>query len=140
MEPPNVNVASQHPQWIEAMDSEYASLLKKHTWSLVPLPASKNVVSCKWVYKIKRGSGTAIAKYKARLVAKWFLQQYRLDYKETFSHVVKLATVRIVDAHFRQKGPMAEEVQQYEKCGERKQQNKDRWAKMVGIMVHRPTK
>jgi len=119
-EPPNFNVASQDPQWIEAMDSKYASLLKQHTWSLVPLPACKNVVSCKWVYKIKSSSNGVIARYKARLVAKGFLQQYGLDYKETFSPVVKPATVRIVDAHFWQKGPIVEEAQQYEKGGERK--------------------
>ena len=48
-----------------------------------------------------------------------------------------------VDAHFWQKGPMVEKAQQYERDGERKQQSKDHWAKMagiVGIMVHRPTK
>ena len=43
------------------------------TLSLVPHPAGKNVVSCKWVYKIKRDSDGAIARYKARLVAKGFL-------------------------------------------------------------------
>ena len=41
---------------------------------------------------------------------------------------------------FWQKSPMAKETQQYEKGRERKQQNKDHWAKMAGIMVHRPTK
>ena len=52
------------------MDSEYNYLLKQNTWSLVPLPSDKNVVHCKWVYKIKRGSDGSIARYKARLVAK----------------------------------------------------------------------
>ena len=35
---------------------------------------------------------------------------------------------------------MAEKAQQYERKGERKQQSKDHWARMAGIMVHRPTK
>ena len=54
------------------------------------------MVGCKWVFKIKRDSNGNIAKYNARLVAKGYLQQYGLDYAETFSPVVKLATVRIV--------------------------------------------
>ena len=54
------------------------------------------MVGCKWVFKIKRDSNGNIAKYKARLVAKGYLQQYGLDYAETFSPIVKLATVRIV--------------------------------------------
>ena len=78
------------------MDSEYNSLLKKKTWSLVPLPSSKKVVHCKWAYKIKRGSDGSIARNKVRLVVKGFLQQYGLDYEETFSLVVKPATVRII--------------------------------------------
>ena len=78
------------------MDSKFHSLQKQHTWSLVPLPFGKNVVHYKWVYKIKRGSDGAVARYKAQLVAKGFLQQYGLDYGETFSPIVKLATVRII--------------------------------------------
>ena len=35
---------------------------------------------------------------------------------------------------------MAEKAQQYERDGERKQQSKDYWAKMAGIMVYKPTK
>ena len=44
-----------------------------------------------------------------------------------------------VDAHFWLKGPMAEEAQQYEKDEERKQQSKDHSARMIGMMVHKPT-
>ena len=63
---------------------------------MVPLPSSKNVVGCKWVYKLKTHSDGIIARYKARLVAKGFHQQHGIDFNETFSPVIKPPTVRLV--------------------------------------------
>ena len=54
------------------MDSKFTSLQQQHTWSLVSLPPDKNVVGCKWVYKVKRNRGGSIARFKARLVAKGY--------------------------------------------------------------------
>jgi hypothetical protein len=38
----------------------------------------------------------SLDRYKATLVAKGFKQKYDIDYDDTFSPVIKLATIRIV--------------------------------------------
>uniref|UniRef100_A0A2N9FWE2 Integrase catalytic domain-containing protein n=1 Tax=Fagus sylvatica TaxID=28930 RepID=A0A2N9FWE2_FAGSY len=95
-EPPSYTVASKHSKWCTAMDEEFQALQQQATWTLVPLPDSKNVVGCKWVYKLKHHSDGSIARYKARLVAKGFHQQYGVDFEETFSPVIKPPTVRLI--------------------------------------------
>jgi hypothetical protein len=95
-EPPTYLTASKYPQWCTAMDEEFSALQRQHTWSLVPLPPGKNIVGCKWVFKLKRNSDGTISRYKARLVAKGFHQQYGIDFAETFSPVVKPPTVRLI--------------------------------------------
>lgn len=78
------------------MDSEYAALVKNKTWHLVPPQRGKNIIGCKWVYKIKSKADGTLDRYKARLVAKGFKQRYDIDYEDTFSPVVKAATIRVI--------------------------------------------
>jgi hypothetical protein len=85
-----------YSDWNHAMDLEYNALIKNSTWHLVPPMKGRNVVGCKWVYKVKRKQDGNLDRYKARLVAKCFKQCYGIDYDDIFSLVVKIATIRTI--------------------------------------------
>ena len=58
------------------------------------LPPGKSMVGCKWIYKIKTCSDRSIERYKVRLVAKGFTQEYGIDYEETFAPVARISSIR----------------------------------------------
>jgi histone deacetylase 1/2 len=50
----------------------------------------------KWIWTIKRYADSTLERYKVRWVHRGFTQRPGVDYDETFSPVVKPATVRTV--------------------------------------------
>ena len=74
--------------WRQAMDAEMQSLNSNDVWELVERPPGRKIVGSKWVYKVKTKADGSIERYKARLVARGFTQQFGSDYDETFSPVV----------------------------------------------------
>lgn len=87
--------ASQNKKWREAIQDTLVSLMSNNTWSIVEKPASANLVSTKWIFKIKKFKDGQVDKSKARLVARGFNQRRGIDFFEIFSGVVRLETFSI---------------------------------------------
>ncbi|XP_010436786.1 PREDICTED: uncharacterized protein LOC104720600 [Camelina sativa] len=98
-EPKTVTEALKHPGWNGAMNEEYGNCKAANNWSLTPPTPDMHVLGSKWVFRTKLNSDGTLQKLKARLVAQGYDQEEGIDYMETYSPVVRTATVRSV-LHF----------------------------------------
>ena len=84
------------PNWTIAMKDEFDAFISNRTWKLVPGPHGVNVVRSMWLFKNKYKADGTLDRYKVRLVANGKRQRPGIDCDETFSPVVKPATIRTV--------------------------------------------
>ena len=94
--PHNPIADHRDPNWKIAMDDEYDALIKNKTWELVPRPPNVNVIQSMWIFTHKVKSNGVFERHKARLIGDGKTQQVGIDCGETFSLVVKPATIRTV--------------------------------------------
>ena len=84
-------------EWIKAMKEEMNSMKSNQVWDLVDLPPGCKTIGKKWVLNnIKRKENGTIDIYKARLVAKSYTQQERIDYGDIFLSVVRFVSIRLI--------------------------------------------
>ena len=74
------------------------SMMNNDVWDLVKLPKHAKPISCKQIFKTKRDSKGNGKRYKARLLAKGFIQKEGIDDKEIFSLVSMKDSFRIIMA------------------------------------------
>jgi hypothetical protein len=97
-EPTYFEEAIQKKEWADAMIEEYHSIIKKYVWEIVPRINNKDVVSSRWLFKIKHAGDGSIEKYKARFVARGFSKKEGIDYEETFTPVARYTSIRTIIA------------------------------------------
>ena len=103
-EPETYARAMQGPnaaEWARAIEEELDQLEKNNTWELVHksnVQPGYRPLGGKWVYKIKRDVDGNIARFKARWVVKGYLQQFGVDFNQTFAAVVKPMAFRVLVA------------------------------------------
>jgi ATP-binding cassette subfamily B (MDR/TAP) protein 1 len=78
------------------MESEMNSIHANETWDLVELPQNRKAHPCKWFFRLKQVPDSSDPKYKARIVAKGFWQEYGVNFDKVFSPVGKMTTLRFL--------------------------------------------
>lgn len=78
------------------MSEEFGNCVSTKTWSLVPRTPDMNVLGCFWVHRNKLNADGTFKKHHSRIVARGNEQSEGVDYLETYSLVVRSATMRTV--------------------------------------------
>jgi hypothetical protein len=97
-EPTCFEESIQKKDWEDAMTEEYQSIIKNNVWEIVPRPKSKNVVSSRWLFKIKHVVDGSIEKYKKRFVPRGFSQKKGIDFEETFAPIARYTSIKTIIA------------------------------------------
>jgi hypothetical protein len=98
VEPVHFREALKDQNCVAAMQEELGAIQKNETWELCQLPPGKKPITLKWVYKLKKKADGSIARFKARLVPRGFLQQEGVDFHEVYAPVARMETIRTMVA------------------------------------------
>ncbi|GKF57282.1 retrovirus-related pol polyprotein from transposon TNT 1-94 [Tanacetum coccineum] len=77
------------------MQEELNEFERLEVWERVPRPDTVMVITLKWIYKVKLDKLGGILKNEARLVARGYRQEERIDFEESFAPVARLEAIRI---------------------------------------------
>ena len=94
-------------QWSKALKDEVKSLIRNDVFTLVDkhdMPKDANLITAKWVFKVKPNPDGSVERFKCRQCARGFLQKYGVDYSKTFSPVAQAASIKLVLAIAAEKG------------------------------------
>ena len=75
------------------MVKEMTALHSSGTWDSITLPPSKSHVGCRWVYTVKVAQDGQVDYLKAHFVSKGYTQLYGSYYYDTFSSIIKIASI-----------------------------------------------
>ena len=78
------------------MNDEFNALIENNAWDLVSRPLNANVIRSLRIFRVKTKSDGSFERYKASLVGDGKSQREGINCDETFSPVVKPASIRIV--------------------------------------------
>lgn len=91
--------SDRRSEWLKAFKKEYDMIVAMNTWKVVSrsdLPTGANIITNRWVCKIKHDEVGNPTELKARLTPHGYKQKEGIDYTETFAQVGMYKTLRVL--------------------------------------------
>lgn len=88
--------SDENQKWMDVMHDEMKSLHDNHTYDLVKLPKGKRALENRWIYRVKHDRNSNSPRYKAILVVEGFHKINGVDFKDIFSPIVNMSSIRTV--------------------------------------------
>jgi transposase InsO family protein len=82
--------------WQTAIDKELSSLQQRGVYQVVTTPTNSKLIKTRWLFKVKFDTENQPSKFKARVVAKGFTQQFGIDYDDTYAPVMRMKSLRVI--------------------------------------------
>jgi transposase InsO family protein len=83
-------------QWSKAISKELNSLNENSVYTVVDRPPDQPVLGGRYTFKVKETATGLVSRFKARFVAKGFLQEIYVNYNITYSPVCRAVSVRCI--------------------------------------------
>jgi hypothetical protein len=83
-------------KWRRACDIEHDSIVRMMVYDLVHAPKGAKVLKSRWVFKEKHNELGATIKYKARWVLRGDMQEYGVNFFDTYAPVAMLKSIKLV--------------------------------------------
>nr|GEU92581.1 zinc finger, CCHC-type [Tanacetum cinerariifolium] len=90
IEPKNFKSAITKDCWFQAMQDKINEFDLLQVWELVPQLDCVMIIALKWIYKVKLDEYGDVLKNTARLVAKGYRHDERIDFEESFAPVARM--------------------------------------------------
>ncbi len=81
--------------WKEAINAELVTLIVNEIWQEEVSLKKINIITSKWIFKSKMHIDDSLDKLKTRLVIRDFFQIHEVDYKNTFTSIIKFDTLQV---------------------------------------------
>ena len=95
----DIHEVLKYESWINTMQEELDQIERNQVWTLISRSVNQNIVGTRWVFKNKLNADGKIVRNKGRLVAKRYIQEFSVDFEESYAPVARLEAVRLLLAY-----------------------------------------
>jgi hypothetical protein len=88
--------SADRTHWMDTCQAEIGMMIQLHVWDEVPQSANTEILTCCWVFSLKRNQEGTIVKFKGRIVAQVFKKIHGINVGETLAPTPTFSSLQLL--------------------------------------------